>query len=131
MNSSEQSKPKLKKKITKTKEAKKVLKRKFKVNTKIVFTEEGELIQQWPPAQKKSVENKAEQSDDSGGIDLERAKERLQEEDKFDKEEYRKKIKEKHRDLPGWHGSKYTELETTLELYHQGSYQGLRLLKED
>ncbi|XP_054830831.1 probable ATP-dependent RNA helicase DDX10 [Eublepharis macularius] len=88
---------KLKKKITKTKEAKKVLKRKFKVNTKIMFTEDGELIQQWPPAQK-SIQNKAEDDNDSGGIDLERAKERLQEEDKFDKEEYRKKIKEKHRE---------------------------------
>ncbi|XP_015270882.1 PREDICTED: probable ATP-dependent RNA helicase DDX10 [Gekko japonicus] len=91
------SESKLKKKITKTKEAKKVLKRKFKVNTKIVFTEDGELIQQWPPAQK-SVQNKAEEDDDSGGINLERAKERLQEEDKFDKEDYRKKIKEKHRE---------------------------------
>lgn len=34
---------KLKKKATKTKEAKKILKRKFKVNTKIVFTEDGEV----------------------------------------------------------------------------------------
>lgn len=57
-----------------------------------------QLIQQWPPAQK-SVQNK-EEGDDSGGINLERAKERLQEEDKFDKEEYRKKIKEKHRVSP-------------------------------
>ncbi|KAL8191028.1 UNVERIFIED_CONTAM: ATP-dependent RNA helicase, partial [Gekko kuhli] len=54
------------------------------------------LIQQWPPAQK-SVQNKTEEDDDSGGINLERAKERLQEEDRFDKEDYRKKIKEKHR----------------------------------
>ncbi|XP_034970311.2 probable ATP-dependent RNA helicase DDX10 [Zootoca vivipara] len=93
--STSDSKPK--KKITKTKEAKKVLKRKFKVNTKIVFTEDGELIQQWPPAQK-SVHDEAEDDDDSGGISLNKAKERLQEEDKFDKEEYRKKIKEKHRE---------------------------------
>ncbi|CAI5773229.1 probable ATP-dependent RNA helicase DDX10 [Podarcis lilfordi] len=93
--STSNSKPK--KKITKTKEAKKVLKRKFKVNTKIVFTEDGELIQQWPPAQK-SVHDEAEDDDDSGGISLNKAKERLQEEDKFDKEEYRKKIKEKHRE---------------------------------
>ncbi|XP_061484627.1 probable ATP-dependent RNA helicase DDX10 [Rhineura floridana] len=91
------SNSKLKKKITKTKEAKKVLKRKFKVNTKIVFTEDGELIQQWPPAQK-SIQNKAEDNDDCDGINLEKAKERLQEEDKFDKEEYRKKIKEKHKE---------------------------------
>ncbi|XP_060090826.1 probable ATP-dependent RNA helicase DDX10 [Heteronotia binoei] len=91
------SESKLKKKITKTKEAKKVLKRNFKVNTKIVFTDDGELIQQWPPAQK-SVQNKADEDNDFGGINLEKAKERLQEEDKFDKEEYRKKIKEKHRE---------------------------------
>uniref|UniRef100_A0A670ZKX4 ATP-dependent RNA helicase n=1 Tax=Pseudonaja textilis TaxID=8673 RepID=A0A670ZKX4_PSETE len=88
---------KLKKKITKTKEAKKVLKRNFKVNTKIVFTDDGELIQQWPPAQK-SILDKEEDGDDCNGINLDKAKERLQEEDKFDKEEYRKKIKEKHRE---------------------------------
>ncbi|KAM6446867.1 putative ATP-dependent RNA helicase DDX10 [Liasis olivaceus] len=88
---------KLKKKITKTKEAKKVLKRKFKVNTKIVFADDGELIQQWPPAQK-SILDKEEDGDDCNGINLDKAKERLKEEDKFDKEEYRKKIKEKHRE---------------------------------
>lgn len=33
----------MKKKTTKTQEAKKILKKKFKVNTKIVFTEEGEV----------------------------------------------------------------------------------------
>ncbi|KAK9402437.1 putative ATP-dependent RNA helicase DDX10 [Crotalus adamanteus] len=88
---------KVKKKITKTKEAKKVLKRNFKVNTKILFTEDGELIQQWPPAQKSTLEEE-EDGDDCNGINLDKAKERLQEEDKFDKEEYRKKIKEKHRE---------------------------------
>uniref|UniRef100_A0A452J002 ATP-dependent RNA helicase n=1 Tax=Gopherus agassizii TaxID=38772 RepID=A0A452J002_9SAUR len=86
----------LKKKATKTKEAKKILKRKFKVNTKIVFTEDGELVQQWPPVQKSCVDSE-EKEDESGGINLDKAKERLQEEDKFDKEVYRKKIKEKHR----------------------------------
>lgn len=33
----------MKKKTTKTQEAKKILKKKFKVNTKIVFTEDGEV----------------------------------------------------------------------------------------
>uniref|UniRef100_A0A803SMR3 ATP-dependent RNA helicase n=1 Tax=Anolis carolinensis TaxID=28377 RepID=A0A803SMR3_ANOCA len=96
---------KMKKKVTKTKEAKKVLKRKFKVNTKIVFTEDGELIQQWPPAQK-TVQEK-EDKDDSDGINLDKAKERLHEEDKFDKEEYRKKIKEKHRVKDAVHGQSW------------------------
>ncbi|XP_068280832.1 probable ATP-dependent RNA helicase DDX10 [Nyctibius grandis] len=91
------SKSKLKKKTTKTQEAKKILKKKFKVNTKIVFTEDGELVQQWPPVQKSSLA-KADEEDDASGINLDKVKEILREEDKFDKEEYRKKVKEKHRE---------------------------------
>ncbi|XP_064027256.1 probable ATP-dependent RNA helicase DDX10 isoform X1 [Pogoniulus pusillus] len=91
------SKSKTKKKHTKTQEAKKILKKKFKVNTKIVFTEDGELVQQWPPVQKSSLV-RADEEDDASGINLDKAREILQEEDKFDKEEYRKKIKEKHRE---------------------------------
>ncbi|NWS93821.1 DDX10 helicase, partial [Mionectes macconnelli] len=91
------SKSKMKKKTTKTQEAKKILKKKFKVNTKIVFTEDGELVQQWPPVQKSSLA-KADEEDDATGINLDKAKEILREEDKFDKEEYRKKVKEKHRE---------------------------------
>ncbi|KAM6316627.1 putative ATP-dependent RNA helicase DDX10 [Aegotheles albertisi] len=91
------SKSKMKKKTTKTQEAKKIVKKKFKVNTKIVFTEDGELVQQWPPAQKSSLA-KADEEDDANGINLDKAKEILREEDKFDKEEYRKKVKEKHRE---------------------------------
>ncbi|NXE91068.1 DDX10 helicase, partial [Menura novaehollandiae] len=91
------SKSKMKKKTTKTQEAKKILKKKFKVNTKIVFTEDGELVQQWPPVQKSNLA-KADEEDDASGINLDKVKEILREEDKFDKEEYRKKVKEKHRE---------------------------------
>ncbi|RMC07325.1 hypothetical protein DUI87_16784 [Hirundo rustica rustica] len=91
------SKSKTKKKATKTQEAKKILKKKFKVNTKIVFTEDGELVQQWPPVQKSNLAQ-ADEEDDASGINLDKAKEILREEDKFDKEEYRKKVKEKHRE---------------------------------
>lgn len=93
----ETSKSNIKKKVTKVAEAKKVMKRNFKVNKKITFTDEGELVQQWPQMQK-SVLKDTEEEDNAGGIDLDKAKERLQEEDKFDKEEYRKKIKAKHRE---------------------------------
>ncbi|XP_036114067.1 probable ATP-dependent RNA helicase DDX10 [Molossus molossus] len=93
----ESSKSSVKKKVTKVAEAKKVMKRNFKVNKKITFTDEGELVQQWPQMQK-SVSEGTEEQDDTGGINLDKAKERLQEEDKFDKEEYRKKIKAKHRE---------------------------------
>jgi ATP-dependent RNA helicase DDX10/DBP4 len=54
------------------------------------------LVQQWPQIQKCAIKD-VEEEDDTGGINLDKAKERLQEEDKFDKEEYRKKIKAKHR----------------------------------
>ncbi|CAO2635052.1 Probable ATP-dependent RNA helicase DDX10, partial [Lemmus lemmus] len=93
----EPSKSSIKKKLTKVAEAKKVMKRNFKVNKKITFTDEGELVQQWPQIQK-SASKDVEEEDDTGGINLDKAKERLQEEDKFDKEEYRKKIKAKHRE---------------------------------
>ncbi|XP_075402677.1 putative ATP-dependent RNA helicase DDX10 [Tenrec ecaudatus] len=93
----ESPKSSIKKKVTKVAEAKKVMKRNFKVNKKITFTDEGELVQQWPPMQKSMVQS-TEEEDDTGGINLDKAKERLQEEDKFDKEEYRKKIKAKHRE---------------------------------
>ncbi|XP_048199751.1 probable ATP-dependent RNA helicase DDX10 isoform X2 [Perognathus longimembris pacificus] len=92
----EPSKSNVKKKLTKVAEAKKVMKRNFKVNKKITFTDDGELVQQWPQVQKSTTKD-TEEEDDSGGINLEKAKERLQEEDKFDKEEYRKRIKAKHR----------------------------------
>ncbi|XP_042724104.1 probable ATP-dependent RNA helicase DDX10 [Lagopus leucura] len=91
------SNSKMKKKTTKTQEAKKILKKKFKVNTRIVFTEDGELVQQWPPVQKSSLA-KTDEEDDATGINLDKVREILREEDKFDKEEYRKKIKEKHRE---------------------------------
>ncbi|KAB0395834.1 hypothetical protein E2I00_001360 [Balaenoptera physalus] len=73
------------------------MKRNFKVNKKITLTDEGELVQQWPQVQK-SVSKDTEEEEDAGGINLDKTKERLQEEDKFDKEEYRKKIKAKHRE---------------------------------
>nr|XP_035932262.1 probable ATP-dependent RNA helicase DDX10 isoform X2 [Halichoerus grypus] len=93
----EPSKSSVKKKVTKVAEAKKVMKRNFKVNKKITFTDEGELVQQWPQMQK-SVLKDTEDEDSAGGINLDKAKERLREEDRFDKEEYRKKIKAKHRE---------------------------------
>ncbi|XP_012864933.1 PREDICTED: probable ATP-dependent RNA helicase DDX10 [Dipodomys ordii] len=93
----EPSKASVKKKLTKVAEAKKVMKRNFKVNKKITFTDDGELVQQWPQVQKSTTKD-TEEEDDAGGINLEKAKERLQEEDKFDKEEYRKRIKAKHRE---------------------------------
>ncbi|XP_063286168.1 probable ATP-dependent RNA helicase DDX10 isoform X2 [Pelobates fuscus] len=95
------TKSKIKKteKVTKVKDAKKVLKKKLKVNTKIVFADDGEVMQQWPQVQKTVMEDPEEGEDEEqSGINLAKAKERMHEEDKFDKEAYRKRIKEKHRE---------------------------------
>uniref|UniRef100_A0A8C1TYQ9 ATP-dependent RNA helicase n=1 Tax=Cyprinus carpio TaxID=7962 RepID=A0A8C1TYQ9_CYPCA len=86
-----------KQKESKFKDAKKIQKKNFKVNTKKIFTEEGEVVQQWPPLQKTVVPDE-EEEEETSGINVEAAKERLRKEDQeFDKIEYRRKIKEKHR----------------------------------
>lgn len=88
-------------KETKYKEAKKILKRKFQVNTKVTFNEEGEAVQLWPPVQQAvTAEDEGEQEEeDVSGINVEKARERLKREDQeFDKQEYSRKVKAKHRE---------------------------------
>lgn len=99
----EQSKEAQKKNVAKDskfKEAKKVLKRKFQVNTKVTFNEGGEAVQQWPPVQRLAIaEEEEEDEEEVSGINVEKAKERLRREDQeFDKQEYRRKVKAKHRE---------------------------------
>lgn len=56
-------------------------------------------MQQWPPLQRTVVPD--DEDDDTAGINVEAAKERLRREDQeFDKKEYSRKIKEKHRVSP-------------------------------
>ncbi|XP_056460519.1 probable ATP-dependent RNA helicase DDX10 [Gadus chalcogrammus] len=88
------------KKVTTLSEAKKILKRKFQVNTKITFSEEGDTVQQWPLVQKSAVQAANEELEEEfSGINVEKARERLQREDQeFDKQEYNRKIKEKKRE---------------------------------
>lgn len=85
-------------KETKYKEAKKVLKKNFQVNTKVIFNEEEEAVQLWPPVQR-TVKEDDEEEDEVSGINVEKARERLKQEDQeFDKPEYRRKVKAKHRE---------------------------------
>lgn len=85
-------------KETKYKDAKKVLKKNFQVNKKVVFNEDDEAVQVWPPVQRAMAENDGEE-DEVSGIDVEKAKERLRREDQeFDKQEYSRKVKAKHRE---------------------------------
>ncbi|XP_073955348.1 probable ATP-dependent RNA helicase DDX10 [Choristoneura fumiferana] len=83
--------------LTKAAVAKKILKKKIKVNTTVKFTEDGEAIDD----EKKDVKSElAKQfvNEDVGGIDIEMAKEVLKEEDKFDKIRFREKVKAKHKE---------------------------------
>ncbi|XP_059045612.1 probable ATP-dependent RNA helicase DDX10 [Achroia grisella] len=92
IKSKKKSKP-----ITKAAVAKKILKKKITVNTKVKFTEEGEAIGD----EKKDVKSElAKQfiNENVGGIDIEKAKEVLREEDKYDKIRFREKVKAKHRE---------------------------------
>ncbi|KAI9523895.1 hypothetical protein NQZ68_022527 [Dissostichus eleginoides] len=80
---------------TKFKEAKKILKRNFQVNTKVTFSEEGQAVQVWPPVQRAVTAD--DEDEGVSGINMEKARERLKREDQeFDKLEYRRKVKAKH-----------------------------------
>ncbi|KAK5930287.1 hypothetical protein CgunFtcFv8_026537 [Champsocephalus gunnari] len=80
---------------TKFKEAKKILKRNFQVNTKVTFSEEGQAVQTWPPVQR--VVTADDEDEGVSGINMEKARARLKREDQeFDKLEYRRKVKAKH-----------------------------------
>ncbi|XP_073333120.1 probable ATP-dependent RNA helicase DDX10 [Pagrus major] len=85
-------------KDTKFKEAKKALKRNFQVNTKVSFSEQGVAVQLWPPVQC-AVTGEGEEEEEVSGINVEKARERLKREDQeFDKPEYSRKVKAKHRE---------------------------------
>lgn len=89
-----QSKKKLQAKpLTKASLAKKVLKKKIVANKKVVFDEEGE-VKADPTKQLLSELGKTyEEEDAEGGIDIEKAKLLLREEDKFDKARFKELVK--------------------------------------
>lgn len=86
-----------KKAITKTAVAKKILRKKIVPNKKITFNEEGEELLD-PTKVKVSKLAKEYENEESSGINIEIAKQVLREEDKFDKQRFRQKVKEKHRE---------------------------------
>ena len=83
--------------ITKAAVAKKMLKKKFKPNTRVVFNEDGTVAEDFPTRQ---VSEKARQLEvqDISGIDIEMAKEIMKEEDLFDKKLYRDLVKAQHKE---------------------------------
>jgi ATP-dependent RNA helicase DDX10/DBP4 len=83
--------------LTKAAVAKKILKKKIKVNTTVKFTEEGDAIGDEKRELKSELAKQLEQ-DNIGGIDIQKAKELLQEEDKYDKIRFREKVRAKHKE---------------------------------
>lgn len=86
----------VKKPTTTTAQAKKLLKKRMKVNNKVLFDENGNPIEEVPKSQK-SEKAKLLQSKNLPGIDLELIKEVMKDEDQIDKQIQRKIVKEKHK----------------------------------
>ncbi|KAH7937985.1 hypothetical protein HPB49_019051 [Dermacentor silvarum] len=93
----EEDTKKKKKVITKVALAKKVLKKKVVPNTKVIFDDEGEAVEGINVQKAEVVKKLLEEEKAPCGIDLEISKKILEEEDKFDKERYRERIKTMHR----------------------------------
>ncbi|XP_071955371.1 probable ATP-dependent RNA helicase DDX10 [Antedon mediterranea] len=82
--------------LTKAAMVKKIRKKKLVVNTKVIFDDEGEVAEQWPKPQV-AKEGKDDEEEDEGGINIQKAKSFLQEEDKHDKELFKQRVREKHK----------------------------------
>lgn len=91
-----QNSNKSKKPLTKAALAKRLLKKKIVANKKTVFTEKGEALLD-ATKEKQSELAKEYENENEAGINIEKAKLVLREEDKFDKQRFKEKIKAKHR----------------------------------
>ncbi|XP_013385479.1 probable ATP-dependent RNA helicase DDX10 [Lingula anatina] len=81
--------------VTKAAVARKIHKKNLKVNTKILFNEEGEVIQD--PLRTRQTALPEEEAYE-GGIDIDIAKKVMQQEDKMDKQMFRERIKKRHKE---------------------------------
>lgn len=86
-----------KKALTKAAVAKKILKMKIVPNKKIVFDDDGQVVNQVSREKQSELAQKYE-NEGEGGLDIEKAKEILREEDKFDKKVFKERVKAKHKE---------------------------------
>lgn len=84
--------------LTKAALAKKLIKKKIIPNKKVQFDEEGKPVINTAKELQSELAREYEENDE-GGIDIEKAKELLREEDKFDKQRFKELVKQKHREL--------------------------------
>lgn len=93
----ELSKSKKKKPLTRAAIAKKIIKKNIVANKKIVFDDSGEAILQ-ATKEKQSELALEYENEDIGGIDLDKARMVLKEEDKYDKALFKEKVKAKKKE---------------------------------
>lgn len=93
----ETSKSNKKKVLTKAAAAKKILRKKIAPNKKIIFDEEGQAVAS-ATKEKQSEAALEYENENEAGIDIEKAKMILKEEDKYDKKLFKEKIKIKHKE---------------------------------
>lgn len=91
------NKGKKKKALSRAAMAKKILRKKIAPNKKIVFNEEGEALVEGTKHKRSELAAEYE-NENEGGIDIEKAKMVLKEEDKFDKQLFKEKVKLKHKE---------------------------------
>lgn len=82
--------------VTKAALAKRLLKKKILPNTKVLFDEDGSTID--PLNKFKSNLAKEYEESDENGINIEKVKQLIKEEDKFDKERFKMLVKAKHKE---------------------------------
>lgn len=85
------------KRVTKAALAKKIIKKKIVANKKTQYDEDGKEVINTAKQLQSDLAREYEE-DAEGGIDLEKAKELLREEDKFDKQRFKELVKQKHRE---------------------------------
>ncbi|CAG0879202.1 unnamed protein product [Darwinula stevensoni] len=89
---------KSRKAVTKAAQAKKILRKNLSVNQKMVFDEEGEPMLEASKVPQSDLGKRYQlQSRETGGIDLDEARQYIEAEDHFDKELFRRRVHEKHR----------------------------------
>ncbi|XP_044259759.1 probable ATP-dependent RNA helicase DDX10 [Tribolium madens] len=93
----ENGRNKKKKPVTRAAVVKKLIKKKIIPNKKIIFDDSGEAVSVGLKDKKSQLAQEYE-NEDKGGIDIETAKLVLKEEDKFDKQLFKDKVKAKHKE---------------------------------
>lgn len=86
-----------KKPVTKAALAKKLLKKNIVANKKVMFDDDGDVVTVGTKDKKSELAQQYE-NEDEGGIDFEKARLVLLEEDKFDKQMFKEKVKAKHKE---------------------------------